>query len=283
MPEGWCGDPSARIFGLVPDEQTPAPRGGLLDEGWLGGYSRGPFEGWLLSPFGPSPFVEVSAVMNQFPGVVGRKVGMTQIFTEDGSVLPCTVVEARPLVVAKRTKEKDGYDALVLGLGERKEKHVNRPLGGFYKSKGVKPAARLRELRCDAEFAAQFEVGEVLGLDKVFEAGQKVDVCGVTRGRGFTGVMRRHNFKGAKRSHGAHEYQRHGGAIGTNMTPGRTLPGLKMPGQYGNERVTVLSQPVVKVLAEQGLLLIHGAVPGAKNGLVVVRGAVKSLGGKAKA
>ncbi|MDX2056104.1 MAG: 50S ribosomal protein L3 [Polyangiaceae bacterium] len=213
--------------------------------------------------------------MNQFPGVFGRKVGMTQIFTEDGTVVPCTVVESKPVVVGKRTKEKNGYDALLLGLGQRKPKHVNKPLAGFYKGMSHAPAAILRELRCAAEFASKYEVGQEVKLDEVFQEGQSVDVQGVTRGRGFTGVMRRHNFKGAKRSHGAHEYQRHGGAIGTNMTPGRVMAGKRMPGQYGNEQVTVHNQPVVKVMADQGLLLIRGAIPGAKNGLVVVRGAVK--------
>ncbi len=214
--------------------------------------------------------------MNQFPGVVGRKVGMTQIFTEDGTVVPCTVVESKPIVVGKRTKEKDGYDALLLGLGQRTAKHVNKPLAGFYKGKSAAPAAILRELRCAADFAAKFEVGQEVALDQVFAEGQSVDVRGMTRGRGFTGVMRRYNFKGAKRSHGAHEYQRHGGAIGTNMTPGRVMAGKKMPGQYGNEQVTVLNQPVVKVMVEQGLLLIRGAIPGSKNGIVFVRSAVKA-------
>lgn len=213
--------------------------------------------------------------MNQFPGVLGRKVGMTQIFTEDGTVIPCTVVEAKAVVVGKRTQDKDGYDALLLGQGQRTAKHVNKPLAGFYKDKGCEPAAIVRELRCHADFAAKFEVGQEVKLDQVFEEGQFVDVQGITRGRGFTGVMRRYNFKGAKRSHGAHEYQRHGGAIGTNMTPGRVLAGKKMPGQYGNERVTVQNQPVVKVLADKSLLLIRGAIPGSKNGLVVVRAAVK--------
>ncbi len=214
--------------------------------------------------------------MNQFPGVVGRKVGMTQIFTEDGTVVPCTVVESKPIVVGKRTKEKDGYDALLLGLGQRTAKHVNKPLAGFYKGKSAAPAAILRELRCAADFASKFEVGQEVALDQVFTEGQSVDVRGITRGRGFTGVMRRYNFKGAKRSHGAHEYQRHGGAIGTNMTPGRVMAGKKMPGQYGNEQVTVLNQPVVKVMVEQGLLLIRGAIPGSKNGIVFVRSAVKA-------
>jgi len=218
--------------------------------------------------------------MNTHPGVIGRKLGMTQVFTSDGSVIPCTVVEARPVVVGKRTKEKDGYDALVLGLKERKEKHTVKPLAGMYKKASVTPKRWLRELRCTADFAAQHEVGAELKLDSVFEEGQFVDVQGMTRGRGFTGVMRLHNFAGQVQTHGTHEYKRHGGSIGTNMTPGRVLKGVRMPGQYGNEKVTVHNQRVVKVAADDSLLFVEGGIPGAKNSLVFVRGAVKRRGGK---
>jgi large subunit ribosomal protein L3 len=218
--------------------------------------------------------------MNTHPGVIGLKLGMTQVFEEDGSVVPCTVVEARAVVVGKRTQQKDGYDALILGVGERREKRTSKPLGGMFKKANVSPRRHVREIRCTAEFAASFEVGQEVPLENVFEAGQFVDVQGLTRGRGFTGVMRRYNFKGAVSTHGSHEYKRHGGSIGTNMTPGRVMPGMKMPGQYGNERVTVLSQRVVKVIPEQNLILIRGGIPGSKNGLVFVRGAVKRRGGK---
>jgi large subunit ribosomal protein L3 len=218
--------------------------------------------------------------MNQFPGVIGRKLGMTQIFTEDGSVIPCTVVESSVIVVGKRTQAKDGYDAVVVGSGERKEKHTNRPLAGAFKKANVSPRRNLRELRCTPEFAASLEVGAEMKVDQLFEEGQFVDVQGVSKGRGFSGVMRRHNFKGGTRTHGTHEYRRHGGSIGTNMTPGRTRLGMGMPGQHGNKTVSVLSQKVVKVIAEQNLILIHGGIPGARNGLVFVRGAVKKRGGK---
>jgi large subunit ribosomal protein L3 len=220
--------------------------------------------------------------MNQYPGVIGRKVGMTQIFSEDGSVIPCTVVETRPVVVAKRTAEKDGYDALVLGVGERAEKHTNKPLAGFFKKQGVPVRRSLREFRCPADYAAKFDIGQEIKLDELFEAGQFVDVQGLSKGRGFSGVMRRHNFRGAGASHGAHEYKRHGGSIGSNMTPGRVLPGLKMPGQHGNKKTSVLNQRVVKVLPEENLVLIRGGVPGSKNALVFVRGAIKRWGGMPK-
>jgi len=221
--------------------------------------------------------------MNPYPGVIGRKVGMTQIFNNDGLVIPCTVVEARPVVVAKRTEAKDGYDALVLGLGDRAERHTSKPLAGFYKKQHVAARRTLRELRCTAEYAAKFEVGQPLRLDEVFVEGQLVDVQGVSKGRGFSGVMRRHNFKGQSQTHGTHEYERHGGAIGTNMTPGRTLPGMKMPGQHGNRTASVLSQRIIKVIAEENLILIRGGIPGARNALVVVRGSVKRQGGRPKA
>jgi large subunit ribosomal protein L3 len=219
--------------------------------------------------------------MNQNPGVIGRKLGMTQIFDESGSVVPCTVVEAKPIVVAKRTQEKDGYDALVLGIESRKEKHTSKPLAGMYKKQNVAAQRMLREMRCAADVAAKYEVGATLKLDEVFQIGQFVDVEGTTRGRGFTGVMVRHGFKGGVQTHGTHEYRRHGGAIGTNMTPGRTFPGLRMPGHYGNEKQTMQNQPIVKILPEEGVIYIRGGIPGAKNGLVFVRGTVKRRG-KAK-
>ncbi len=221
--------------------------------------------------------------MNQFPGVIGRKLGMTQIFLEDGSVVPCTVIESNVIVVGKRTQEKDGYDAIIVGSGERKEKHTSKALAGAFKKAGVEPKRTVRELRCSAEFAASVEIGAALKVDALFQAGQFVDVQGTTKGRGFTGVMRRHHFAGNVRTHGTHEYRRHGGSIGTNMTPGRVKKGMKMPGQHGNKTRSVLSQKIVKVVAEQNLLLIHGGVPGSRNGLVFVRGAVKKRGGLPKA
>lgn len=218
--------------------------------------------------------------MNTYPGVIGRKLGMTQIFQDDGSVVPCTVVEARPVVVGKRTQEKDGYDALVVGFGERPEKRTRKPQAGLFKKANVSPQRWIREIRSSAEYVAGFEIGQPITVDSVFEVGQFVDVQGLTRGRGFTGVMRRYNFKGAVSTHGSHEYKRHGGSIGTNMTPGRVMPGMKMPGQYGNEQVTVLNQRVMKIIPEENLILIRGGIPGAKNSLVSVRGAIKRNGGK---
>jgi large subunit ribosomal protein L3 len=215
--------------------------------------------------------------MNTQPGIFGKKLGCTQLFTEDGTVQRVTVIEAGPVVVVdKRTPEKDGYIALILGFEERKEKHATKSQLGYFKKANTTPKRMLKELRCDADFAAKFEVGATMKLDEIFQPGQKVDARGTSRGRGFTGVMRRWSFAGGVGSHGTHEYFRHGGSIGTNMTPGRTLPNLKMPGHYGDETVSTLNLKVARVDAEKHLLMIEGGIPGAKNSIVLVRHSVKA-------
>jgi large subunit ribosomal protein L3 len=221
--------------------------------------------------------------MNTNPGILGKKIGTTQIFTDKGEVVRVTVVQAGSVVVGKRTMEKDGYSALILGLGERKEKHTNKPLAGFYKKSGQTPKKIVRELRMTVEEVAKYEIGEKVGVDKVFQEGQFVDAQGKTRGRGFTGVVVRWGFAGFVSSHGTHEYFRHGGSIGTNMTPGRTLPGLKMPGHYGNETVTTQNLKIAKLMPEDDVILIEGAIPGGQNGIVVVRGATKKKNAGKKA
>lgn len=213
--------------------------------------------------------------MNKNPGVVGRKVGMTQVIEEDGNVVPCTVVATDSTVVGKRTQDKDGYDALIIGFGPRKEKQTNKALAGFFAKAGVSPKRTLIELRCTAEEAAAYEVGAQLSSSEVFAEGQFVDVQATSKGKGFAGVMKRHNFAGAPGAHGTHEYFRHGGSIGTNMTPGRVFKGRKMPGQMGNKTVSVLNQKIVKIVADDNLILVRGGIPGGKNTLVVVRGAIK--------
>ena len=215
--------------------------------------------------------------MNIQPGIFGRKLGSTQLFEPDGTVTRVTVIEAGPVVVVgKRTVEKDGYVALILGLEERKERHTTKPLAGYFKKANVAPKRMVKELRCDAEFAGKWEVGATLKLDEIFQVGMKVDARGTTRGRGFTGVVRRWGFAGGVQTHGTHEYRRHGGSIGTNMTPGRTLPNLRMGGQYGNETVSILNLKVARVDAEKHQLMLEGGVPGSKNGFVLVRQAVKA-------
>jgi large subunit ribosomal protein L3 len=216
--------------------------------------------------------------MNQNLGLIGKKLGNTQVFNEDGSVTRVTAIQVGPCrVVGKRTVEKDGYSALVLGFGERTEKRLSKAQKGVYEKLKQKPSAELRELRLSAEEVAKYELGQELKPSEIFTPGQKVDVTGLSRGRGFQGVMRRWNMKGAAtNTHGSHEYKRHGGAIGTNMTPGRTLANLKMPGQWGNERITVQNLVVARVLEEQQVVLIEGAVPGSRNTIVTVRGAIKA-------
>jgi large subunit ribosomal protein L3 len=220
--------------------------------------------------------------MNKHPGLIGKKLGNTQIFEDDGNVRRVTVIEVGPCtVLGKRTAEKDGYSALIVGLGERREKLVNKAEAGFFKKSGLKPVRTIRELRLPVEEVAKHEVGAVLKPSELFSVGQLVDVSAQTKGRGFTGVMTRWNFRGsATATHGTHEYQRHGGAIGTNMTPGRTLPNLKMPGQYGDEKVTIQNLRVVRVLDDKFMLVVEGAVPGHRNAVVTVRGAIKRNGGK---
>lgn len=215
--------------------------------------------------------------MNQNPGVFGRKLGNTQYFSDDGSAVRVTVIEAGPcVVVAKRTKEKDGYTALVLGLGERKEKHTNKAQLATFKKANITPKKTVKELRAPEDFCAKYEVGQTIKIDELFQPGDLVDAKGTTRGRGFTGVVRRWDFAGFVQTHGTHEYRRHGGSIGTNMTPGRTLPNLRMGGQYGNETVSILNIKVARVDAEKHLLMLEGGVPGAKGSLVLIRKAVKT-------
>ncbi len=215
--------------------------------------------------------------MNQNLGLIGKKLGNTQIFKEDGEVRRVTVIEVGPcIVIGKRTVEKNGYSALQLGFGEKKEKQVRKPEAGQTAKLGVKTPRVVREFRVKPEVLEKYEIGQTINPADVFAAGHFVDVTGTSKGRGFTGVMKRHNFRGSKSTtHGNHEYKRHGGAIGTNMTPGRTLPGLRMAGQYGNERVTTQSLEVVKVLPEQSIVLVEGGVPGPRNGFVTLRYAVK--------
>lgn len=215
--------------------------------------------------------------MNQKPGIIGKKLGMTQLYKDDGTVQRVTVIDTSDVVVVgKRTKEKDGYTAIVLGLRDAKEKHLSKAQAGAFKKTNVAPKRELQEIRCEEAFSGKFEIGAKPNLSEIFEVGQLVDTKGTTRGRGFSGVVRRWSFAGFVQTHGTHEYRRHGGSIGTNMTPGRTLPNLKMPGQYGNETVSVLNLRVARIDADKGLLMIEGGIPGSKNQTVLIRQAVKS-------
>ena len=210
--------------------------------------------------------------MNRNLGLIGRKVGCTQLFLENGNVVPVTVIEAGPCtVVGKRTPAKDGYSALCLGWGERPERRLTRPVLGQFKKANVKPARVVRELRVPEDVAAKYEVGQQLAVADVFQKGELVDVTGTSKGRGFAGVIKRHRFNSWVAAHGTHEYFRHSGSIGQNMTPGRTYPGLRMAGHMGACRVTTVGIRLADLDAEQGLLMVRGAVPGHRNGVVVVR------------
>ncbi len=215
--------------------------------------------------------------MNTHPGLIGKKLGNTQVFLEDGTALRVTVIKIGPCtVLGKRTLEKDKYSALILGFEDKREKLVNKPEAGFFAKSGVSPKKVVRELRLPEDVVGQYEVGATLKASEVFAEGQFVDVSGQTKGRGFTGVMKRWNFAGAGTvGHGTHEYKRHGGSIGSNMTPGRVLPNVKMAGQYGDEKVTIQNLKIARIMDDEELLLIEGGVPGPRNGYVTVRGAVK--------
>jgi len=200
---------------------------------------------------------------------------MTQIFDPRGNAVPVTVIQAGPcLVTRKRTTERDGYTAVQLAFEQVREKLVNKAQQGEFAKLGQAPLRHLKEFRVTAEQLARYTEGAQVKAD-LFKAGEKVDVVGVSKGKGFSGVMKRHNFSGFHDSHGVHEYFRHGGSIGTNMTPGRTVKGRKMPGQQGNRQVTVQSLTVVRVDLARNLILIEGAVPGGKNGLVMIKKGAK--------
>ena len=209
-------------------------------------------------------------------GIIGRKLGMTQLFLEDGSVVPATVVEAGPcMVIQKKTKEKDGYNALQLGFLPKNSQRVNKPLSGHFKKAGVGPFTYVREFR--VESLEGFESGGEVALS-LFKPGDIVDVTGLSKGKGFTGVMKRHGFHGSPGSHGTHEYFRHGGSVGSAAYPHHTFKGLKMPGQHGNRKVTVQNIKVLDVKEDQNLILLKGGIPGSRHGLILIRSATKKRG-----
>ncbi len=213
-----------------------------------------------------------------FPrAILGQKLGMTQIFDDQARAIPVTVVKAGPVkVVQIKTKETDGYDAIQISYGEVKPGRVNQPTAGHYAKAGVEPGRHLLELRVDDP--SEYTVGQEIGVTEVFEAGVKADVSGVSKGKGFSGVMKRHNFAGQGASHGNHKKHRAPGSIGACATPARVFKGMRMAGRMGGEKVTTLNLEVVGVDADRGLLLLGGAVPGPKGSLVLVREAVKSRG-----
>jgi len=207
-------------------------------------------------------------------GLIGRKIGMTQLFDDAGSVVPVTVVEAGPCVVLqKKELSRDGYDALQLGFGPQKNQRINKPMRG-HMAKAAKGSFKvLREFRVDD--IAEYELGQELKLIDVLKEGDKIDVTGDSKGRGFSGVMRRWSFAGTSRTHGTHEYFRHGGSIGNRSYPGKVFKGKRMAGQSGNVRVSVQNLEVVGIRAEQNVLLIRGSVPGSRGGILLIRQTIR--------
>jgi len=211
--------------------------------------------------------------MKRILGIIGRKLGMTQIFLDDGSVVPVTVVEAGPCpVIQKKTKEKDGYDALQLGFLPKNNQRVNKPLSGHFKKVGVGPTYYLKEFR--VEDGEQMGEGQVVTLN-LFKPGDVVDVTALSKGKGFTGVIKRHGFHGSPGSHGTHEYFRHGGSVGSAAFPHHTFKGLKMPGHHGNRKVTIQNIKIVDVKEDQNLILLKGGIPGSRHGWILIRNATK--------
>lgn len=207
-------------------------------------------------------------------GMLGTKLGMTQVWNESGKLVPVTVIELASNVVTQiRTPEKDGYNAVQIAYGQIDPRKVNKPLTAHFEAAGVTPRRHVTEIR--TADAGDYTPGQELTVDGTFEAGQLVDVVGTSKGKGFAGVMKRHNFKGVSASHGSHRNHRKPGSIGASSTPSRVFKGMRMAGRMGGERVTVLNLTVHAIDIEKGLLLVKGAVPGARGRIVYVRNAVK--------
>ncbi|MDD6186684.1 MAG: 50S ribosomal protein L3 [Oscillospiraceae bacterium] len=206
--------------------------------------------------------------------IIGKKIGMTQLFDENGMVVPVTVVEAGPcVVVQKKTVESDGYQAVQVGFGEVKDKHLTKPEKGHFEKAGVAPKKTLREFRLDS--IENINVGDIIKAD-TFAAGDKVDVCGTSKGKGYAGTIKRWNNHRLKETHGVGPVHRHAGSNGSTSTPSRVFKGKKLPGHLGAERVTVQNLTVVKIDAENNLIAVKGAIPGAKGGIVVLTDSVKA-------
>jgi large subunit ribosomal protein L3 len=201
-------------------------------------------------------------------GLIGKKIGMTSIFDENGKNIPCTVIEAGPCVVTQvRTEEVDGYNALQLGFDDKAEKRANKAEQGHFKKAGTAPKKKVVEIR---DFEGDYKLGDTIGVD-LFVEGEFVDVIGTSKGKGFQGVVKRHGFGGVGQStHGQHNRLRAPGSVGASSYPSRVFKGLRMAGQMGNERVTVQNLRVVKVVPEKNLLVVKGAVPGHKNGYITI-------------
>jgi large subunit ribosomal protein L3 len=212
-------------------------------------------------------------------GLLGRKIGMIQIFHDDGTALGCTAMSVGPcVVIGKRTLDKHGYTAVQLGFEEMPVRLSSRPETGVFTKAGLeKPLRHLREVRLDPKDLDKYEVGKTLLAGEVFKPGDVVDVVGTTKGKGYQGVMKKHRMAGDSMTHGTHEFFRHGGSIGCRLTPGRVHKGKRMSGLMGNVKSTAADLVVVKVLDDKNVVLVKGAVPGPANGLVLIKGSVKDV------
>jgi large subunit ribosomal protein L3 len=209
-------------------------------------------------------------------GLLGKKLGMTQVFGADGERIPVTVISTGPcVVVGKRTPEKDKYSAIQLGFGERKPTTLTKAEAGAFAKANVKAPEVLQEIRLPEADAAKYEVGQVLKAADVFKPGQAVDVIGTSKGKGYQGVMFMHHMGGNRNTHGTHEFFRHGGSIGCRLTPGRVHKGKRMSTHMGDDRKTIQNLELVEILPEENVILVRGAVPGAKNGYLLVQASVK--------
>lgn len=206
--------------------------------------------------------------------IMGRKIGMTQIFDEIGNVIPVTVIEAGPcIVVSKKTTENDGYEAVQIGFGDISDKHVNKPMKGYFQKNDVAAKKFLREFRL--EDCSSLNVGDLIKAD-AFAAGDAVDVCGTSKGKGYAGTIKKNGNHSLKDTHGSGPVHRHAGSNGATSSPSRVFKGKKLPGQMGNERVTVQNLTVAKIDVENNLIALRGAVPGPKGGLVLITDSVKA-------
>ncbi len=199
--------------------------------------------------------------------ILGKKLGMTRIFSPDGEAMPCTVIQAGPCpVIAKRTTDEHGYEAVQVGFGERKKIRTNKPMVGHFSKSGVAPTQYLREIK----FEGEVEVGDTLTVD-LFHEGERVDVTGISRGLGFSGTMKRHHFAGGQATHGQSDRARAPGSIGQSSSPSRVFKGMRMSGRMGKDKVTILNLEIVKIIEDENLMLVKGSVPGFRGSLVKVR------------
>ncbi len=204
------------------------------------------------------------------PGLIGKKIGMTSVFGADGKNIPCTVIEAGPCVVTQvRTVEKDGYEAVQLAYDEKSEKHTSAPMKGHFEKAGTTPKRKLVEFPTD--FKGELKLGDTITVTDVFEGVEFIDVIGTSKGKGFQGVVKRHGFAGVGgQTHGQHNRLRHPGSMGASSWPSRVLPGMRMAGHMGNERVKVQNLTIVKLIPENNLVVVKGSVPGAKGSYLIL-------------